>query len=431
MDTTAPPAGPARTGPAAARPRILLAAYLDPPGGGSAVGAWTVQALRDAYDLTVITWDAVDLNAVNRAFDTSLRAADARWMTAPPLLRRLFQVPPVPLALLRIGLSMRLVRRELARARYDAVVGTMNELDVGRRAIQYLHYQWAAYPRPDVDYRWYHVWPALQLYRATSNAVAGYRSTRAAANLTLANSRWTAARFEDWYGQPCRVVYPPVAGGFPAVPLADRERAFIVVGRLSPEKELEKVIQILRQVRERGHDVRLRIVGHADHPGYRDHVHAIAAACGDWIEFHEDLPRADLVRLIARHRYGIHGMHGEHFGIAPAELQMAGCITFVPDDGGPVEIVDGDERVLYHDVDDAVRKISHMLDDAPFEARLHDDVARRATRFSETRFMREMRDTLAEFVASSPHAGASSRERAGAPAQSDRRGSQGPSGPLN
>ena len=72
--------------------------------------------------------------------------------------------------------------------------------------------------------------------------------------------------------------------------------------------------------------------------------------------------------LIPQHRYGIHGMTGEHFGIAPAELQLAGCLTFVPSDGGQTEIVEGDERVMYHDVDDAVRKISHVLSDAALEA---------------------------------------------------------------
>ena len=70
------------------RPHLLVSAWLTPPGGGSAVGAWTIQALRDTYDLTVLTWGAVDLSEVNRAFGTDLRPDDAQWMTAPGWLRR-------------------------------------------------------------------------------------------------------------------------------------------------------------------------------------------------------------------------------------------------------------------------------------------------------------------------------------------------------
>ena len=167
------------------------------------------------------------------------------WLTVPWTLRQAVRLPPPPLALLGLCSTMRVVRWHLARAPFDAVISTMNEIDVGRPAIQYVHYPWAKYPRPGVDYRWYHYTPAVRLYRWLANQVAGYRESRATANYTLANSSWTAALFEEWYGRSCRVLYPPVVGGFPDVPRAMRARAFIVVGRISPEKELEKVIQIV------------------------------------------------------------------------------------------------------------------------------------------------------------------------------------------
>ena len=43
----------------------------------------------------------------------------------------------------------------------------------------------------------------------------------------------------------------------------------------------------------------------------------------------------------------------EDFGIAPVELQLAGCITFVPDDGGQIEIIDRDIRLASRDAKDA------------------------------------------------------------------------------
>ena len=45
---------------------------------------------------------------------------------------------------------------------------------------------------------------------------------------------------------------------------------------------------------------------------------------------------------MATHRYGIHGMREEHFGMAPAEMARAGAIVWVPRGGGQTEIVGGE-----------------------------------------------------------------------------------------
>src|SRR5262249_14595277 len=104
---------------------------------------------------------------------------------------------------------------------------------------------------------------------------------------------------------------------------------------------------------------------------------------------HEDVPRSELVRLMSMSRYGIHGMLGEHFGIGPAELQRAGCITFVPDEGGLVEIV-ADERLRYRSIDDAIDKIHRVLTDPGLRASVLAGVENRRNMFSEQRFMQEV-----------------------------------------
>lgn len=380
------------------KPRLLLTAYVAPPGGGSMVGAWAVEALRDDYDLTVLTWSRLDLEEVNRAFGTTLHPADAEWVTVPRLIAHALKLAPVPLSLLMLSCNMRYARRLLRRREFDGVLGTMNELDVGTRAFQYIHYPWAKFPRPDVDYRWYHWGPAVRLYRHSCNWIGGYREQRATANLTYANSEWTAALFREWYGRPCRVLYPPVVGGFPELPVDERRHAFAVIGRFSPEKELEKVMEIVAAVRARGHDVELTIIGTSDDAAYRDHIRRTAADHGSWIRLHENLDRNDLVELVARHRFGIHGMRGEHFGIAPAELQLAGCVTFVADGGGPTEIVGHDERLIYSDRADAVAKISAVLDDPDLDSALRRSTRERARQFTVERFSKELREAVCELL---------------------------------
>jgi len=63
------------------------------------------------------------------------------------------------------------------------------------------------------------------------------------------------------------------------------------------------------------------------------------AAERPWVGLLHDLDRTEMAREVASHRFGIHTMENEHFGIAPAEFQRAGCIPFVHRSGGPVEIV--------------------------------------------------------------------------------------------
>ena len=60
---------------------------------------------------------------------------------------------------------------------------------------------------------------------------------------------------------------------------------------------------------------------------------------------------------MATHRYGIHGMREEHFGMAPAEMARAGCIVWVPRGGGQMEIVGREPVLMYDSEDDAVEKI--------------------------------------------------------------------------
>lgn len=167
-----------------------------------------------------------------------------------------------------------------------------------------------------------------------------------------------------------------------------------MVGRLSPEKELEKVLVILREVRWRGHDVGLTVVGDDANRRYARRIEALARSDGARVCFRYRVDREELEHIMATHRYGIHGMRGEHFGIAPAEMQRAGCIVFVPDDGGTTEIVGGDERVIYRDVEDAVGKIAAMLSTPAHEASLRAAAASRADLFTEERFMNGVRDVV-------------------------------------
>ncbi|HKX07632.1 MAG TPA: glycosyltransferase [Stellaceae bacterium] len=381
------------------RRALVIDSGLANPGGGTCVAAYTLQTLCEDFEVTLLTWDPVNFEPVNAAFGTTLEPTDFRFLRVPDHWRRALRLTPVPLALLSGSLLQRQARALVRRERFDLVVSTTNEIDVGVRAIQYVHFPWNYFPRPDVEYRWYHVWPLLKLYRGVAIALSGSTHRGIARNETLVNSAWTGRRFEDWYGAPARVLHPPVPIDREPLSWAQRANAFACVGRMSPEKNLESVIDILSKVRARGHPVSLVICGQRQVPDYERAVLHAAAPHRDWISIALDLPRAELIDRVAQCRFGIHGMVGEHFGIAVAEMLRLGCVCFAPAEGGPAEILGGDPALLYETGDDAVDKICRVLEDSSALAGARERLASRAALFSAERFSAELRRICAEFVA--------------------------------
>jgi hypothetical protein len=102
------------------------------------------------------------------------------------------------------------------------------------------------------------------------------------------------------------------------------------------------------------------------------------------------ISREALLRLVSKHKYGIHGMQYEHFGIAVAEMVKAGCIVFVPGGGGQVEIVD-DERLIYNSEREAIWKIITVLSDKNFQLSLLRRLASQAQLFSTEHFINQIR----------------------------------------
>ena len=111
--------------------------------------------------------------------------------------------------------------------------------------------------------------------------------------------------------------------------------------------------------------ITLTIVGTSDRhtQRYLRSLRALARSLGPWIDIRQDLSRDELRALMSAHRYGIHGMREEHFGMAPAELVRAGAIVWVPRGGGQMEIVGHEPALMFDSDDDAVEKIAGTLDE--------------------------------------------------------------------
>jgi glycosyltransferase involved in cell wall biosynthesis len=381
---------------------LLVQPSMQPPGGSNGVAAWALQGLVAEHRVTVLSWHPVDIEPVNRFFGTHLRQSDFDTIVVPRSWRTLVDHLPTPAALIKLSLLMRYTRR--VSAGFDVLFGVANETDFGRRGIQYVHYPTYFRPRPEADLRWYHPPQAgLNLYYALADRIAGFSPERLKANLTLVNSDWTGEQVAASLGIVTRTVYPPVVDPAPGLPWEERRQGFVAAGRISPEKEYDRVMTILARVRERVPGLTLTIIGTSDRHSrrYCRSLVSRAAALGSWIQFRDNLTRDEVRTQMASHRYGIHGMREEHFGMAPAELARAGAIVWVPRGGGQMEIVGREPALMYDSDEDAVRKISSTLSSPSDQQRLREKLAATSGQFSTARFMQQVRTIVSEFQSES------------------------------
>jgi len=374
-------------------------------GGGNMVAAWMLEGLKRDYDITLLTWVPVDFSAINQFYGTDIGPSDFKKIIFPPAWLRAIvaRVPNDPWQYQRFTILMRWVR--IIRSGYNILINANNEIDFGIRGVQYIHYPYQhlnwkkerCVSRGDGRLRY--TVNLLKHRLRPWRLISGFRFERMRRNLTLVNSDWTGRKFKDTYHAESVTVYPPVPGGFPDVPWNQRENGFVCIGRISNDKRYEDIIDILTEVRQHFPDIHLHIVGSAvDYDqAYYDQIMKKIAENNAWIHTHESIPRSALVRLLAQHRYGIHGMAEEHFGIAVGEMIRAGSIVFVPDGGGQVEIVGNNSRLLYHTKGEAVEKILHMLRRTDEQEAARRYLHSRKDLFSTEIFMRRVQDIVRNF----------------------------------
>lgn len=334
--------------------------------------------------LTLAPWGA---DQVNLFYGTSIRGARVGRHVVPLPWSIVAAFPEGRLYRLRMSILLR-AARALA-AGYDLLVTADDYGAFERPGLQYVHFP-AAFNRGTAGAH-----TVVRVYFAWCDRLLGLPWERAAANLTLANSRWTAVRLR---GAPrVRVMYPPVADPGEGDPWDARADTFLCVGRFHPTKRIETVVSIVRRLRAGAiPGARLLIVGSAVHAAYARTIRRTAARDADWIAVREDVARSELHALMGRSRYGLHAMADEHFGMATAEMARAGCLVFPHKSGGSVEAVGGEPRLLWATEDEAVSRVGALAIDAGARDEVRARLRRHAAGFSAERFVDEFLAVVAE-----------------------------------
>jgi glycosyltransferase involved in cell wall biosynthesis len=380
---------------------LFVQTTLQPPGGANTVAAWAIEALKNEHSVSLLTWKHPDFEEVNRFYGTSLNESELGVHPVNPALRSIIDLDPDPATIQRQSYLMRLTKK--LNSKYDVVISAENEIDFGCRGIQYFHYPYLyGKIQPDIDLlRHRRFWETLKGSYRPWMLLSGFSYSRMINNLTLVNSDWTGNKVREFYGINPITLYPPIPGEFPEMPWDYRENGFVCIGRFCLGKRFETIIGILAKVRLRIPDLHLHIIGTpSPFMGEREYYPRFIKAVKEnspWVFLHENLTREELINLISRHRYGIHANIEEHFGIAVAEMLKAGCIVFVHNSGGQVEIVGRDNRLVYKTEEEAIEKILHVMSNPYEQLSLIKYLNSRKEMFSTERFMRDIQEIVRQF----------------------------------
>lgn len=289
---------------------------------------------------------------------------------------------------------------------YDLVISARSEIYVNGQCLQYIHI-----PRNGLRKHGKSVLHPNQreaehikrIYHKIGSYISGYDPQKLENDVLLANSKWTKQLIREVYSPSLQskldiqTVYPPVpVSEFDETNNGYREDGFVTLGRVARGKKVSRSIDIITDLRNRGYDVHLHVVGPISDTEYNRKI-IEKAKSKHYVHIEGRVKRSILIEMLKSHKYGLHGKINEPFGISVVEMVAAGMIPIVPRGAGPAEIVGHDNRLLYSNRAEAVDSAAEIISSPELRKSIHGDLPD-VSRFSIERFVSEIRDVVNSLI---------------------------------
>jgi alpha-1,2-mannosyltransferase len=196
----------------------------------------------------------------------------------------------------------------------------------------------------------------------------------------VTNSTYNARHIRHALGSEPKVLYPsidPIPYRF-----EPKNGKVLTVCRLTPEKNLQVINEVLRHLR----GVRVNVAGGTT-PKSSEVMSTLRSR---YIDLFPNPRRDEIVSLMKKSSVYLSTQQNEAFGLAVLEAMSAGCVPVVYRDGGPWHDILGarDDEVGYGYTtgEEAADRIADVLSDEGLRERLRMNAVRRATLFTRERF---------------------------------------------
>lgn len=369
---------------------LFVTPSLRPEGGQEALAAWCLQCLLRRGSVSVVTYTEPDLLGLDRMAGTTLATASLDFLS--------FHSPVPGLKLLRFRLFLRCVRSHRRWGQPCISIGGDMDLGDSEGVLQYL----GTPPRYHAGkLRADNLGGARNLIQRTATLLnlmlcdlfLPCRDIRAGQNFTVAVSEWVGEEFQRIYGRSAdHILYPPPLGVC-VPPEKKTVWGFVCLCRAHPSKEWLSMIAVVKKLRERGHAVCFTMAAMGESEGFMKVLKREAESNSEWLRLEANAPRDRLDQTLRDHHFGLHLARDEGYGMAVAEMLLAGCLTGISDSGGQREIVTEPE-LRFKDVDDAVEKWDRILSCPDLRQRLSISQQRRRDLYTREVFEARFQEVL-------------------------------------
>ncbi|MFC1515067.1 hypothetical protein ACFL5X_04110, partial [Candidatus Omnitrophota bacterium] len=214
--------------------------------GPDAVAVWVLESLKGSYKIDLVVCRAVNFEKVNSLYGTLLdsETIKVRLVKIPYFIEKSAKG-----RLLKQHLLMRWCKAHSFE--YDLMFSTYNEMDLGKKGIQYIHF-----PSMNIAQnarfnlmidKWYYRDSLLRrAYLLAAKAISRYKEKNMLKNITLVNSNWTGEVVRNIYGVNPMTLYPPIPQDFSNGEWDSRKNRFVYIGMISPDKKIPQLISILK-----------------------------------------------------------------------------------------------------------------------------------------------------------------------------------------
>jgi glycosyltransferase involved in cell wall biosynthesis len=370
-------------------PKVVIGHPFLGRGGSESKVMWLIEALKKDYEITIVTTGGWDLKELNAYYGTAVNEKDVCVRIAPVPFRWLGRSAAIR------GACYQRFAQQIA-SEYDLRISAYNLTDWGRPAIHFIaDFSWnqdvMIATNPPSPGFFYENSLLRKAYLGIVSALAKPSNRdMLREDAIIANSRWSATVIRRTCGIECAAtVYPCVWTEFRPIEWMDKEQAFVMIGRIAPEKEIERAIAILEIVRRQGHPIVLHLCGDIGNDQYGRQITKLCRQHADWIIPEGSVSGEEKKEILSHCRFGIQTRGAEPFGISVAEMVKAGAIVFAPNDGGQVEILDHND-LLFQSVDDAAEKIIAVLSSPQKQSFLRNHLARQSDGFHAANYIRDV-----------------------------------------
>jgi glycosyltransferase involved in cell wall biosynthesis len=372
-------------------------------GGGESVCFHLLESLQKNYDLHLYALNVPNIEVLNSAFGTAVHdiTVHSPTLVAGGLSSLDTTLKKSTNNSMRVDPGLELLaltqRYKNEWRQFDLRISTHGELPLSQPAIQYIHHPFLNRWECD-SYFEIKSLPGKVLNQVYTRLIGATPETIQRSEL-LTNSAWSAKQIENIYEIRPDVLYPPVnTTDFTEVPWSDRESGFVSIGRLSPDKKVHLGIEIIDKVREQGYDTHLHHVGPINLDSSYAQKTLQAASQREWVKLEGKLSRPQLIKLIENHKWAVHTKPFEHFGMAVAEEVAGGSIPFIHSSGGQTEIINNLRELQYDSSEEAVTKITDLLDDQDRAKEIRTQFPDIQTQYGAARFKQSIQEKVGELL---------------------------------